>query len=87
MGTAVYWMNTSVDLLIEQSPDDHTGKEGTGSWMRIDEELHRATSRERRSLPFLTVDDEVSGNHLAIARWGTTRKRRTALALPQSASP
>jgi len=29
----------------------------------------RATSRERRSLPFLTVDDEVSGNHLAIARW------------------
>ena len=33
MGTTVYWMNTSVDLLIEQSPDDHTGKEGTGSWI------------------------------------------------------
>ena len=41
-------MNTSVDLLIEQSPDDHTGKEGTGSWMRIDEELHRAFNERGR---------------------------------------
>jgi dihydrofolate reductase len=48
MGTTVYWMNTSVDLLIEQSPDDHTGKEGTGSWIRIDEELHRAFNERGR---------------------------------------
>ena len=41
-------MNTSVDLLIEQSPHDHTGKEGTGSWMRIDEELHRAFNERGR---------------------------------------
>jgi dihydrofolate reductase len=53
MGTAVYWMNTSVDLLIEQSPDDHTGKEGTGSWIRIDEELHRAFNERGRGLALL----------------------------------
>jgi dihydrofolate reductase len=49
MGTTVYWMNTSVDLLIEQSPDDHTGKEGTGFWIRIDEELHRAFNERGRA--------------------------------------
>jgi dihydrofolate reductase len=50
MGTTVYWMNTSVDLLIEQSPDDHSGEEGTGSWIRIDEELHRAFNERGRGL-------------------------------------
>jgi dihydrofolate reductase len=53
MGTTVYWMNTSVDLLIEQSPDDHTGKEGMGSWMRIDEELHRAFNKRGRGLALM----------------------------------
>ena len=53
MGTTVYWMNTSVDLLIEQSPDDHTGKEGTGSWTRIDEELHRAFNKRGRGLALM----------------------------------
>jgi dihydrofolate reductase len=53
MGTTVYWMNTSVDLLIEQSPDDHTGKDGTGSWIRIDEELHRAFNERGRGLALM----------------------------------
>ena len=36
MGSFVYNMNTSVDLLIEQVPGDH----GAGAWLKIDEELH-----------------------------------------------
>jgi dihydrofolate reductase len=58
MGTTVYWMNTSVDLLIEQSPDDHTGEEGTGSWIRIDEELHRAFNKRGRELA-LAIEGRV----------------------------
>jgi dihydrofolate reductase len=53
MGTTVYWMNTSVDLLIERSSQDHSGKEGTGSWIRIDEELHRAFNERGRALALL----------------------------------
>jgi dihydrofolate reductase len=45
MGTTVYWMNTSVDLLIGAS----AGEDGGGNWMRIDEELHRAFNERGRS--------------------------------------
>jgi dihydrofolate reductase len=33
----VYWMNVSLDLLIERT----NGKQDTGDWLRIDEQLHR----------------------------------------------
>lgn len=36
-GRFVYWMNVSVDLKIERDPDESGG----GTWMRIDEQLHR----------------------------------------------
>lgn len=45
MGRTVYWMNVSVDLLIEHS----SGEEGGGSWMRISEQLHKEfNARARR---------------------------------------
>jgi len=52
VGSTLYWMNTSVDLLIEQHPDDHTGEQA-GSWVRIDDELHRAFNERARSLALL----------------------------------
>lgn len=36
-GRFVYWMNVSLDLMIEQDPDEAGG----GDWMRIGESLHR----------------------------------------------
>ncbi len=36
-GRFVYWMNVSLDLMIDQVP----GENGDGDWMRIGESLHR----------------------------------------------
>jgi dihydrofolate reductase len=49
MGTTVYWMNVSMDLRIEHEP----GEQGGGSWLRIDEELHREFNRRARDLSVL----------------------------------
>lgn len=45
-GRFVYWMNVSVDLLIEHAP----GENGGGSWMRIGESLHREFNARARAL-------------------------------------
>ena len=45
MGTLVYGMNVSLDLLIEQVPGDN----GAGEWLRIEEQLHRAWNEQARS--------------------------------------
>ena len=46
MGRFVYWMNVSLDLRIEQVPGD----DGSGEWMRIDQELHREFNARARTL-------------------------------------
>jgi dihydrofolate reductase len=45
-----YWMNVSIDLMIEHTPNDHTGDEDGGKWMRIDEELHQDFNDRGREL-------------------------------------
>lgn len=45
-GRFVYWMNVSVDLLIEHAP----GEDGGGNWMRIGESLHREFNARARAL-------------------------------------
>lgn len=42
----VYWMNVSVDLMIEHAP----GEQGGGSWMSIGEDLHRDFNRRAREM-------------------------------------
>ena len=44
MGHFVYSMNVSLDLRIEQVPGDN----GSGEWLRIDEELHREFNARAR---------------------------------------
>ncbi len=46
MGRFVYWMNVSLDLLIEGEP----GEGGGGSWMRIGESLHREFNRRAAAM-------------------------------------
>jgi len=41
----IYWMNVSVDLRIEHAD----GEQGGGSWMRIDEQLHREFNARART--------------------------------------
>ena len=45
-GRFVYWMNVSVDLMIENAP----GEEGGGDWMRIGESLHREFNTRAKAL-------------------------------------
>ena len=45
-GRFVYWVNVSVDLLIEHAP----GEDGGGSWLRIGESLHREFNVRARAL-------------------------------------
>lgn len=45
-GTFVYWMNVSLDLRIEHA----SGEAGGGSWLRIDEALHREFNARAREL-------------------------------------
>ncbi|MCW2921041.1 MAG: bifunctional deaminase-reductase protein [Thermoleophilia bacterium] len=54
MGRTVYWMNVSLDLLIERNP----GEEGGGSWMRISESLHQEFNDRARQL-VLAVEGRV----------------------------
>ncbi len=42
----VYWMNVSLDLMIESEP----GEEGGGDWMRIGESLHREFNARARAM-------------------------------------
>jgi len=42
----VYWMNVSLDLMIEGEP----GEQGGGDWMRIGESLHREFNARARAL-------------------------------------
>ena len=46
MGRFLYAMNVSLDLRIEQVPGD----DGSGEWLRLDEELHREFNARARSL-------------------------------------
>jgi dihydrofolate reductase len=48
----VYWMNVSLDLLIERDPDDHRDLD-TPDWLRIDEELHRDFTARAAALTML----------------------------------
>ena len=50
MGRMTYWMNVSLDLLIEQSAGDHVADEEGGEWIRIDEQLHREFNERGRSM-------------------------------------
>src|ERR671919_2399395 len=50
MGRMTYWMNVSLDLLIERSPGDHVAGEERGEWARIDEQLHREFNERARGL-------------------------------------
>ena len=54
MGRTVYWMNVSLDLFIERDE----GEQGGGSWMRIDEELHREFNR-RAAEQVLSIEGRV----------------------------
>jgi hypothetical protein len=49
MGRTVYWMNVSVDLLIEGRP----GEDGGGGWVRIGEQLHREFNRRASDLALM----------------------------------
>ncbi|MEV4264598.1 dihydrofolate reductase family protein [Kribbella sp. NPDC049584] len=49
MGKFVYAMNVSLDLRIEQVPEDN----GAGEWVRIDEELHREANARTRELAMI----------------------------------
>jgi dihydrofolate reductase len=46
MGKTVCWFNVSLDLLI----DHEDAEAGAGSWLRIDEELHREFNRRAQTL-------------------------------------
>lgn len=53
MGRFSYWMNVSIDLMVEHTPSDHTGDPEAGQWMRIDEELHQDFNDRARGLSML----------------------------------
>jgi dihydrofolate reductase len=46
MGRFVYWMNVSLDLLIERTH----GEDGGGEWLRISESLHREFNARARAM-------------------------------------
>ncbi len=49
MGRFVYWMNTSLDLLIEGA----VGENGGGDWMRIGERVHRIFNERATDLALM----------------------------------
>ena len=49
MGRMVYWMNVSLDLLIEAEGGDR----GAGDWLRIDAEVHAAYNALARDLALM----------------------------------
>ena len=50
MGRMTYWMNVSLDLLIQQSPGDHVVDEEGGEWSRVDEQLHREFNKRAQGV-------------------------------------
>lgn len=54
MGQTVYWMNVSLDLLIES----RTNEGGDGSWMRISDSLHRVFNERAREIS-LAIEGRV----------------------------
>lgn len=54
-GRFVYWMNVSLDLRIEQQPDENGG----GNWMRITEPLHREFNARARKLSLMVQGRRV----------------------------
>ena len=50
MGRMTYWMNVSLDLLIERSAGDHVVGEEGGEWARIDEQLFREFNERARGV-------------------------------------
>lgn len=53
-GRFVYWMNVSLDLMIERAP----GEDGGGDWLRIGESLHREFNARAAALS-LAVEGRV----------------------------
>lgn len=49
MGRMVYWMNVSLDLLIESED----GERGGGDWLRIDSEVHETYNALARDLALM----------------------------------
>ena len=45
-----YWMNVSLDLLIQRSAGDHVAGEEGGEWARVDEQLHREFNQRGRGM-------------------------------------
>ena len=48
----VYWMNVSLDLLLERGPGEHTDIGGP-QWVRIDEQLHREFNARARAMSMM----------------------------------
>lgn len=48
-GRFVYWMNVSLDLMIERVTDE----QGGGDWLRIDEPLHREFNARAKGLSMM----------------------------------
>lgn len=69
----VYWMNVSLDLMIEAEP----GEEGGGDWMRIGESLHREFNARARELSM-----DVSGRVIYETMESFWPKARTDSSLP-----
>jgi len=69
----VYWMNVSLDLMIEGEP----GEEGGGDWMRIGESLHREFNARARGLSM-----DVSGRVIYETMESFWPKARTDSSLP-----
>lgn len=51
----VYWMNVSLDLRIEEKPDESGG----GDWMRIGQSLHREFNRRAASMTAMVQGRKV----------------------------
>ncbi len=69
----VYWMNVSLDLMIEGEP----GEEGGGDWMRIGESLHREFNARARGLSM-----DVSGRVIYETMESFWPKARTDTSVP-----
>ena len=69
----VYWMNVSLDLMIEGEP----GEEGGGDWMRIGESLHREFNARARGLSM-----DVSGRVIYETMESFWPQARTDSSLP-----
>lgn len=69
----VYWMNVSLDLMIE----GEAGEEGGGDWMRIGESLHREFNARARGLSM-----DVSGRVIYETMESFWPKARTDTSLP-----